>query len=261
MGRRDEQGLQVSDVVFVARQDEGHRVGLNERVVSDLRRVLVTGASRGFGAACVEVFAQAGWHVIAVSRSAEQATVRSERVRHVEWDVTDDDTSGLSAALGAEPLDLLVNNAGTGTPGSPLEQINVTTLLDVVDVNVGGVLRATRAARANLLLAEAPLVVNVSSRLGSVHDQAVGRYRGYNTSFAYRISKAAQNMATVCLANELGPAIRVWAIHPGRLATGMGRSDAAEDPRVAAGRLRRLADSSSSQSPRFLDLAGGEIAW
>ena len=185
----------------------------------------------------------------------------TDRVRRVQWDVTEDDTSALSAPLGAEPLDLLVNNAGAGTPGTPLEQIDLAMLLNVVDVNAGGVIRATRATRANLLLAEAPLVVNVSSRLGSVHDQAVGRYRDYNTSYAYRISKAAQNMATVCLANELGPAIRVWGIHPGRLATGMGRPDAAEDPRLAAGRLRSLADSDSSESPRFLDLAGEEIAW
>lgn len=68
-------------------------------------------------------------------------------------------------------------------------------------------------------------------------------------------------MATVCLANELGPAIRVWGIHPGRLATGMGRAGSVEDPRRAASRLRALADSSSSDGPCFLDLAGGEIAW
>lgn len=221
--------------------------------------MLVTGASRGFGAACVEEFAEAGWEVIAASRSARPA--RTDGVRHVRWDVTDDDTSALSTALGAEPLALLVNNAGAGTPGTPLDQIDVAKLLDVVDVNVGGVIRASRAARQNLLLAEVPLVINVSSRLGSMRDQAMGRYRDFNTSYAYRISKAAQNMATICLASELGPEIRVWGIHPGRLATGMGRVDSAGDPRLAAGRLRSLAASSSVESPRFLDLAGGEIAW
>jgi NAD(P)-dependent dehydrogenase (short-subunit alcohol dehydrogenase family) len=179
----------------------------------------------------------------------------------VQWDVTDDNTSSLTAVLGDTPLSLLVNNAGAGTPGRPLAGIDVPALPDVVDVNVGGVIRATRAARPNLLLSAAPLVINVSSRLGSIHDQAAGRYRDYDTSFAYRISKAAQNMATVCLANELGPRIRVWGIHPGRLATGMGRPDAAEDPRRAANRLLSLAHSSQPESPRFLDLGGGEILW
>lgn len=221
--------------------------------------MLVTGASRGFGAACVEEFAGAGWDVIAVSRSAPSAN--EPGVRWAEWDVTNDDTSALGDVLGDEPLSLLINNAGIGTPGTPLAGVDVATLLSVVDVNVGGVIRTTRAATPNLLRAAAPLVVNVSSRLGSIQDQAAGRYRDYGTSYAYRISKAAQNMATVCLANELGPTVRVWGVHPGRLATGMGRPDAAEDPRVAAGRLRELAGSASTQSPRFLDLAGGEIAW
>lgn len=221
--------------------------------------MLVTGANRGFGAACVEEFAEAGWEVIAASRSPQPEG--TSRIRRVQWDVTDDDTSALDEALGSDPLSLLINNAGTGTPGTPLAQIDVATLLDVVNVNVGGVIRATRAASPNLLLAEAPLVVNVSSRLGSIHDQAAGRYRDFNTSYAYRISKAAQNMATVCLANELSPAIRFWGVHPGRLATGMGRADSAEDPRRAAKRLHALADSSSSDGPRFVDLGGGEIAW
>lgn len=221
--------------------------------------MLVTGTSRGFGAACVEAFAEAGWDVIAVSRSLPPASVPG--IQYVQWDVSDDDTSSLEAALGNTPLSMLINNAGVGTPGRPLAQIDVAALLDVVDVNVGGVIRATRAAAPNLLLSEAPLVVNVSSRLGSIHDQAAGRYRSYNTSYAYRISKAAQNMATVCLAHELGPRIRVWGIHPGRLATGMGRPEAAENPRFAASRLLSLANSRETTSPRFLDLAGVDLAW
>lgn len=83
--------------------------------------MLVTGASRGFGAACVEVFGADG------------------------WDVTDDDVGPLRTALAERPLDLLINNAGAGTPGTPLEDVDVATLLNVCDVNVGGVIRATLA--------------------------------------------------------------------------------------------------------------------
>lgn len=222
--------------------------------------MLVTGASRGFGAACVEEFADAGWEVVGAARSVKPAGSRS--IAWARWDVTDDDTSVLRDALQDGPLDLLVNNAGAGTPGTPLAEIDAATLIRVCDVNVGGVIRATRTALPNLLRAKAPVVINVSSRLGSIQDQAAGVYRDYGTSYAYRISKAAQNMATVCLANELGPAVRVWAIHPGRLATGMGRSDATDEPRPAASRLRQLAVSDVQDSPRFLDLAGDrEIAW
>lgn len=53
--------------------------------------MLVTGANRGFGAACVEEFAEAGWDVIAASRSPQLAGTSG--IRRVQWDVTDDDTS------------------------------------------------------------------------------------------------------------------------------------------------------------------------
>jgi NAD(P)-dependent dehydrogenase (short-subunit alcohol dehydrogenase family) len=179
----------------------------------------------------------------------------------VQWDVTNDDVTCLVGALRQRPLDLLVNNAGVGTPGTPLTEVDVSSLLDIVNVNVGGVIRATRAVLPNLLTAPTPLVINVSSRLGSIHDQATGRYSDYSTSYAYRISKAAQNMATVCLANELSPRVRVWGIHPGRLRTGMGRAGADGDPTDAAHRLLELATAEDVDSPRLLDLEGGEIAW
>lgn len=109
------------------------------------RRVLVTGASRGLGAACVEVFSAAGWEVVASSRAP--ATQRSPGVDRVVWDVTDDDVSALRGALAGRPLDLLVNNAGAGTPGGSLDSVDVATVLRVCDVNVGGVARpATRSS-------------------------------------------------------------------------------------------------------------------
>jgi len=182
-------------------------------------------------------------------------------VERVVWDVTDDDVFPLHEALKDGPLDLLINNAGSGTPGGPLEAVDVATVLRVCDVNVGGVIRATRAALPNLRRSPAPLVLNISSRLGSIHDQADGRYRDLATSYAYRISKAAQNMTTTCLANELGPEVRVWGVHPGSLATGMGRPGAVGDPCAAAGRLLELADSTETRSPRFLDLGHGELPW
>lgn len=221
--------------------------------------MLITGAARGFGLACVEAFLAAGWEVIATAR-----TVRSPRVpgaSWAEWDVTDDDTRSLVDVLGDRPLDVLVNNAARGTPGGPIDDIDVETLMNVCDVNMGGVLRAVRAVLPNLRMSSAPLVLNISSRLGSVHDQASGRYAELGTSYAYRISKAAQNMATVCLANELAPQVRVWAVHPGVLATGMGQVNAKQDPAAAADRLVAIAGESDSVSPRFRDLGGPDLAW
>lgn len=88
--------------------------------------------------------------------------------------MTDDDVVALTEVLRDDPLDLLINNAGTGTPGTPLDDVDIQALLEVCDVNVGGVIRATRAVLPNLRAATDPLVINVSSRLGSVHDQRAG---------------------------------------------------------------------------------------
>ncbi len=225
------------------------------------RSVLITGAARGFGRACVEVFSAAGWNVVAVARTLPSDAAADQAVGWVRWDVTDDDTGSLVDAVDGRPLDLLVNNAGRGTPGTPLQAVSVSSLLEVCDVNVGGVLRAARALEDALRKAPAPLVINVSSRLGSLHDQAAGCYAELKTSYAYRISKAAQNMATICLANELGPAIRVWALHPGVLATAMGQEDASGDAERAAQRLLSIADDPDETSPRYRSLDGDDLPW
>ena len=223
------------------------------------KRVLITGASQGFGAACVGAFLDEGWEVVATTRAAAPAELA--RATWVSWDVTDDDTSALISALGDRPLDVLVNNAGRGTPGTPIEDVDVHTLLDVCNVNVGGVIRTVQAVLANLRAAQAPIVLNISSRLGSVHDQAKGRYRSLGTSYAYRVSKAAQNMTTTCLANELAPDIRVWALHPGVLATAMGQPDATQEPTQAAKRLVAVTADPDPTSPRFRDLDGDDLPW
>jgi NAD(P)-dependent dehydrogenase (short-subunit alcohol dehydrogenase family) len=225
------------------------------------RTVLITGAARGFGRACAEAFAVAGWNVVGAVRELPADAGADHSVVWVRWDVTDDDTGPLIHAMGGRALDLLVNNAGRGTPGTPLREVEVSTLLDVCDVNVGGVLRAARAMEDSLRAAPAPLIVNVSSRLGSAHDQAAGHHAGLSTSYAYRISKAAQNMATICLAAELAPTVRVWALHPGVLATSMGQHGASGDVRRAAAALLRLADDPDPTSPRYRSLDGDDLPW
>lgn len=176
--------------------------------------------------------------------------------------MTDDDTTALVDVVSGRPLDLLVNNAGRGVPGGPLHAVSVSSLLEVCDVNVGGVLRATSALENALRKSSAPLVINVSPRLASLDQQAAGLYSELRTSYAYRISKAAQNMATICLANELGPdGIRVWALHPGVLTTSMGQRDATEDVHRAAQKLLRIAEDPDETNPRYRSLDGDDLPW
>jgi NAD(P)-dependent dehydrogenase (short-subunit alcohol dehydrogenase family) len=92
-------------------------------------------------------------------------------------------------------------------------------------------------------------------------NQATGRYAHLSTSYAYRISKAAQNMTTTCLAHELAPDIRVWAVHPGVLGTAMGQAHATQQPIVAARQLVALAGDPDPTSPRFRNLDGDDLPW
>lgn len=89
------------------------------------RSVLVTGAARGFGRACVEVFSAAGWNVIAAARALPSNAAADPRVAWVRWNVTDDDTESLVDAVAGRPLDLLVDNAGCGTPGTARRSVQL----------------------------------------------------------------------------------------------------------------------------------------
>ena len=67
-----------------------------------------------------------------------------------------------------------------------------------------------------------PRIINVSSRLGSLHKMA-NRVSARHFSYSYRIAKAAQNMLTLCLQQEFeNKGISVTAIHPGKLKTDIG---------------------------------------
>jgi NAD(P)-dependent dehydrogenase (short-subunit alcohol dehydrogenase family) len=130
-----------------------------------------------------------------------------------------------------------------------------------LDVNVAGPLRLAQFLLPNLLAAAEPIIVNVTSRLGSLSAQANGDFSELSTSYAYKISKAAQNMLTVSLAQDLQGRVRCWAVHPGKLATSMGQRDASKNPRTAARQLRELVDAGDSTSPRFCSLGEDDLIW
>ncbi len=224
---------------------------------------MVTGASRGWGRALVDEFSDSGWIVIAMSRSkAGPLNWNSPGiVETVVHDVRNEDFQELHTVIGERPVDLLINNAAQGAKHQQLGSISTLGVMDAVDVNVGGPLRLVQALLPNLLAASDPLVINVTSRLGSVSAQARGDFSGLSTSYAYKISKAAQNMLTISLAQDLQGKVRAWAVHPGKLATGMGQPDASKHPALAARQLRELVDSGDSTSPRFCSLGDEDLGW
>jgi NAD(P)-dependent dehydrogenase (short-subunit alcohol dehydrogenase family) len=224
-----------------------------------MRNAVVTGVSRGLGRAIVDELLGSDWNVIAVSRSPTEPPAGTQLVAaDIRDDVAGD---AVKLALGNAPLDLLVNNAGVGAPIVPLVDAEPASLLDAFNTNVVGPFRLIQALTQNLFSANDPLIINVTSRLASLTAQVRGDFADIPSSYAYRISKAAQNMLTVSIANELGGRVRCWAVHPGALLTDMALADAGKTPETAARELRELVESPSTETLRFCALGSADLDW
>ena len=198
------------------------------------RAVLVTGASRGIGAAVAEVFATAGDRVAVhygSSRAAADAVAASlagDGHVVVGADLGDPEAVRAMVAAAAEGLgglDVLVNNAGVFTP----HPITETTYVqwqrawhDTLAVNLLGAANATWCAVPHMIEAGGGRIVNVSSR---------GAFRGEPRSPAYGASKAAIIAFGQSLARALGPhRIAVTTVAPGWTDTDMA-ADTLAGPR------------------------------
>lgn len=176
--------------------------------------VLITGGSRGIGAAAVRAFARRGDRVIFLyekQHAAAQAVAAETGATAICADVSDPEA--VSAAFSqVEELDILVNNAGICHYGL-LTQTPPEVWDRIFAVNVKGAYLCTNAATPLFLQKHAGCVINVSSMWGQV---------GASCEAAYSASKGALLALTKALAKELGPSgIRVNAIAPGVILTDM----------------------------------------
>lgn len=223
------------------------------------RRILITGASRGFGAALAAAFAKRGHRVFAGTRAPLEK--RTDGATPVELDVTRDESIRSACAFIAAQvpaLDLLVNNAAVRRPTvmHPIEELDFDDVARTLDVNSVGPLRVMKVFLPILRLGDAPAIVNVSSEAGSIGQCWRDR------EFDYCMSKAALNMATALTANYLRGAVRVVALHPGWLRTDMGGPRAALDPVEIAEVVADLigSDSRWPEHP-FVDHEGKRLPW
>ena len=233
--------------------------------------VLVTGANRGLGLEYCRQLAAEGWLVIAATRDPEGATdIHSlavefpERVRLVRLDVVkDSDVQALASELRGVPLDMLINNAGTfGPEGSPggmryqsLAHMDYGIWRDILEVNLLAPFRLTVALAPSLRLASRPVVVMLSSDLGSIGNNRLGQ------SHAYRTSKAGLNMLTRSIANEW-PDLITLAMAPGWCKTELGGEGAQIEPEDSVrAQLKTFEALTASHNGQFFDRFGTTVAW
>ena len=215
---------------------------------------LVTGCNRGIGLQLVKQLHERGDTVIGVCRSSSDA-LAGLGIRVIDGiDVADGDSlSKLRKALGDEPIDTLVNNAGILRRDS-FGSLDYDEMLEQYRVNALGPLRVTEALADNLH--DGSKVAIVTSRVGSIEDNGSGG------NWGYRASKTAVNMIGTNLMHEFRPrGIAVALLHPGLVATDMtgGQGVAAEDS--ARGLIERIDALTLGNSGGFWHAEGYTLPW
>jgi NAD(P)-dependent dehydrogenase (short-subunit alcohol dehydrogenase family) len=234
-------------------------------------RVFITGANRGVGLALVRAcLQQSGTQVMATCRQPaeahELAQLREQypdRLHMIALDVTDEAAyqPACSAALNTMGgIDVLVNNAGINPridPARKLGQLQAATLNEVIYTNAVAPLLLTQALLPALRKGNQARIIMVSSQMGSL-----GRDSG-GGGYAYRMSKAAMNMAARSLAGDLrAEGMTVITLHPGWVQTDMGGKTAEITPEDSAnGLLALIARLTSADSGKFYKWNGEEHVW
>ncbi len=239
------------------------------------RWALVSGTDRGLGLALARGLLERGYMVFAgllgekneAHRELEKAY--NDRLRFLTLDIA----SATSVEQAYEQvqketgtLDILVNNAAIlGNITATVEdELNFGEMEQVFSVNTLGSLRMSNRFVPLLMNSRDKLIVNISSEAGSIGDC----WR--NSWYAYCMSKAALNMQSKLIHNQLSPkGGRVMVIHPGHVQTFMqGKLDEAGklSPKESAGAIlslvdKRLAPDYAGETLALLDYSGQVLPW
>lgn len=186
------------------------------------KTVLITGASRGIGAAAAREFAKVGANVALVARSRDEidaiAAEIGDKAIALTCDVSNaDEVHGAVDATIAKfgQLDVLVNNAGVVDPIGHLQDTDPAAWGQVIDINLKGVMYGLHAAMPGMIAQGGGTIINISS--GAAH----GPVEGWT---AYCASKAGVYMLTRAADHEArDKGLRILGLSPGTVATQMQR--------------------------------------
>jgi NAD(P)-dependent dehydrogenase (short-subunit alcohol dehydrogenase family) len=226
----------------------------------------ITGANKGLGRETARRLIELGHTVLVGARDPEAGAAAAGALgaRFVQIDVTDDESVAAAAADVEKhegSIDVLINNAGIPGPAGDPSELTGHDVLSVFDVNLAGVVRATTAFLPLLRRSPDPVIINVSSAMGSLaatHDPA--RPESGVIAPVYTSSKAALTMLTTQYAKAL-TGIRVNAADPGYTATDLNGNSGPQTVTEGTDAIVALATEGPGHGTgRFVD-RDGEIAW
>ena len=234
--------------------------------VEDMTTTLITGANKSLGFETARQLIAAGHIVYVGARDFKRGRQAADRLgaRFVQLDVTDDASVQAAAQQILEEagqLDVLVNNAGI--PGTV--DGTAANFQKVFDTNVFGVVRMLHEFLPLLEKSDAPVVVNVSSGLGSLAVAAdpegnAAAVPVWVPTLAYSSSKAALNMLTIQYARRY-PDLKINVVDPGYTATDFNGHSGDQTIEQGAEIIVRLASiAKDGPTGQYLSLTG-TVPW
>ena len=217
--------------------------------------VVITGANRGIGLSLTKHYLALGCKVYALCRTSsnELDSSGAEVVDNIDMG-QDSVIEVLQEKFADITIDLLINNAGI-LRNEVLGDISFDSLREQFEVNSLGPIRAVEALKSSL--SSGSKIAMITSRMGSIADNTSGGRYGY------RMSKAALNIASVSIANDLQAAgVAVAIIHPGLVGTEMIGGYGDITPDQAAERIaQRIAEVTLESSGGFWHSNGETLPW
>jgi NAD(P)-dependent dehydrogenase (short-subunit alcohol dehydrogenase family) len=223
--------------------------------------VFITGANRGIGLEFARQYAADGWRVLAACRNprdAKELAGLPGDVRVFALDVIDEyQLPALAKSLNDEAIDILINNAGVGGFDDSFGNTPTNEWIETLRVNAIAPLHVAEQLLPHLERGQRRLIVNITSRMGSIADNGSGG------SYSYRTSKAALNMVAKSMAHDLkGRRIIVVVFHPGWVKTDMGGPQALLPPKASVGGMRaKIATLTAADSGKFFNYDGKPLPW
>lgn len=240
-----------------------------------MKTVLITGANKGIGFETAKQMTRLGYFVYLGSRDKTRGLEAVKKLKDqgisnielIEIDVTNiDSIKRAKHELGnkIDALDVLINNAGiSGGPTQNISTVDIENLETMFETNFFGAVQTTQQFINLLKKSKSPVIVNVSSGLGSLAIHNNSQNPNYKIYDAYSCSKTALNAFTVMLANELKDSgFKINSVSPGYTATDLNKFKGTLTVEQGAKPIVKYATlEENGPTGKFFYQEEGEIPW